>query len=65
MPARVTKRKPRKHWLASTPEKPLTIAFNPLFLQEGLQALGAAFAEMSFTTSTKPAVLSGRKRGKR
>jgi len=38
----------------------LTIAFNPTFLQEGLQALGAAFAEMAFTTSTKPAVLSGR-----
>ncbi|HVQ18540.1 MAG TPA: DNA polymerase III subunit beta [Actinomycetes bacterium] len=40
--------------------EPLTIAFNPVFLQDGLQALGTAYAELSFTTSTKPAVLSGR-----
>ena len=38
----------------------LTIAFNPTFLQDGLQALGTTFAELSFTTSTKPAVMSGR-----
>ncbi|MEO8328599.1 MAG: DNA polymerase III subunit beta [Candidatus Nanopelagicales bacterium] len=40
--------------------EPLTIAFNPVFLQDGLNALGAAYAELSFTTSTKPAVMSGR-----
>lgn len=40
--------------------EPLTIAFNPTFLQDGLQALGAPYAELSFTTSTKPAVMSGR-----
>lgn len=39
----------------------LTIAFNPTFLQDGLQALGTPYAELSFTTSTKPAVMSGRK----
>lgn len=40
--------------------EPLTIAFNPSFLQDGLQALGVAYAELSFTTSTKPAVITGR-----
>ena len=38
----------------------LTIAFNPQFLQEGIAALGAEFTEVSFTTSTKPAVIAGR-----
>lgn len=38
----------------------LTIAFNPAFLQDGLQALGTPHTELSFTTSTKPAVMSGR-----
>jgi DNA polymerase-3 subunit beta len=40
--------------------EPLTIAFNPTFLLDGLAALGAPFAEFSFTASTKPAVLAGR-----
>lgn len=40
--------------------EPLTIAFNPQFLQEGIGALGAAYTEISFTTSTKPAVIAGR-----
>jgi DNA polymerase-3 subunit beta len=39
---------------------PLTIAFNPQFLQEGIAALGAEFTEVSFTTATKPAVIAGR-----
>ena len=40
--------------------EPLTIAFNPQFLQEGVAALSAEFTEISFTTSTKPAVIAGR-----
>ena len=38
---------------------PLTIAFNPTFLLDGLAALGAPVAEFAFTAPTKPAVLSG------
>lgn len=38
----------------------LTIAFNPQFLQDGVAALGSDFTEISFTTPTKPAVISGR-----
>jgi DNA polymerase III subunit beta len=37
----------------------LSIAFNPQFLLDGLGALGAPFARLSFTQPTKPAVLSG------
>lgn len=37
----------------------LTIAFNPGFLLDGLQALGTRYARMSFTVPTKPAVLTG------
>jgi DNA polymerase-3 subunit beta len=40
--------------------EPLTIAFNPQFLQEGIAALSAEFTEVSFTTATKPAVIAGR-----
>jgi DNA polymerase-3 subunit beta len=40
--------------------EPLTIAFNPQFLQEGIGALGTPHTEISFTTSTKPAVIAGR-----
>lgn len=36
----------------------LTIAFNPQFLLDGLGAIDAAVARMSFTTSTKPAVIT-------
>jgi len=39
---------------------PLTIAFNPQFFQEGIGALGTVYTEISFTTSTKPAVIAGR-----
>ena len=42
-----------------------TIAFNPQFLQEGIAALGTAYTEISFTTSTKPAVIAGRDRRRR
>jgi DNA polymerase III subunit beta len=38
---------------------PLTIAFNPSFLLDGLGALDATVARLSFTTPTKPAVLTG------
>lgn len=39
---------------------PLTIAFNPTFLLDGLAALSAPYGEFAFTAATKPAVLSGR-----
>ncbi len=39
---------------------PITIAFNPHFLLDGLGAIDAPVAALSFTTSTKPAVLTGR-----
>jgi DNA polymerase-3 subunit beta len=37
----------------------LTIAFNPSFLLDGLGALDATVARLSFTTPSKPAVLTG------
>lgn len=37
----------------------LTIAFNPQFLLDGLNALGKPFARLSFTQPQKPAVISG------
>jgi DNA polymerase-3 subunit beta len=37
----------------------LSIAFNPQFLLDGLQALGSPFARMSFTIPSKPAVITG------
>ena len=37
----------------------LSIAFNPQFLLDGLGALGAPFARLSFTQAAKPAVISG------
>ena len=36
---------------------PVTIAFNPSFLQEGLGALHADRAELSFTTPSRPALI--------
>lgn len=36
---------------------PVTIAFNPSFLQEGLGALQSARAELSFTTPSRPALI--------
>jgi DNA polymerase-3 subunit beta len=38
----------------------ISIAFNPTFLLDGLSAIDAPAAQLSFTTSTKPALLSGR-----
>jgi DNA polymerase III subunit beta len=39
--------------------EPLTIAFNPQFLLDGLGAVNAAVTRLSFTTPSKPAVLTG------
>ena len=38
----------------------ISIAFNPAYLLDGLAAIDAAVAQLSFTTSTKPALLSGK-----
>ncbi|MEV8095770.1 DNA polymerase III subunit beta [Kitasatospora sp. NPDC085879] len=38
----------------------ISIAFNPGYLEEGLKAIDSAFAQLSFTTPTKPALLSGK-----
>ena len=38
----------------------ISIAFNPTFLAEGLQAVGTAFVQISFTGSNKPAILMGK-----
>lgn len=38
----------------------ISIAFNPAFLLEGLKAIESPVAQLSFTTSTKPALLGGR-----
>ncbi len=39
--------------------EPLTIAFNPQFLLDGLGAVDSAVSRLSFTTANKPAVLTG------
>jgi DNA polymerase-3 subunit beta len=39
---------------------PMTIAFNPTFLLDGLAALDSDETRMAFTTSTKPTVLTGK-----
>ncbi|MCJ1678671.1 DNA polymerase III subunit beta [Streptomyces sp. APSN-46.1] len=38
----------------------ISIAFNPTFLLDGLSAIDSPAAQLSFTSSTKPALLSGR-----
>ena len=38
----------------------ITIAFNPQYLLDGLGAIDTPIAVLSFTTATKPAVLTGR-----
>ena len=38
----------------------ISLAFNPGYLLEGLGALDAPYTQLSYTTSTKPAVLTGR-----
>jgi DNA polymerase-3 subunit beta len=40
--------------------EPMTIAFNPTFLADGLQAIGTPFVQISFTGSNKPAILVGK-----
>ena len=40
--------------------EPISIAFNPTFLAEGLQAVGTTFVQISFTGSNKPAILMGK-----
>ena len=40
--------------------EPITIAFNPTFLIDGLQAIGTPFVQISFTGSNKPAILMGK-----
>lgn len=40
--------------------EPISIAFNPTFLSDGLQAVGTAFVQISFTGSNKPAILMGK-----
>lgn len=41
--------------------EPMTIAFNPSYLLDGLGAIDADTARLSFTTPTKPAVLTGKR----
>ncbi|RJK94707.1 DNA polymerase III subunit beta [Vallicoccus soli] len=38
---------------------PITIAFNPGYLLDGLGAIDASYARMSFTAPTRPAVITG------
>lgn len=38
----------------------ISIAFNPIFLADGLQAVGTSFVQISFTGSNKPAILMGK-----
>ncbi len=40
--------------------EPISIAFNPTYLTDGLQALGTPFVEIDFTGAAKPAVLVGK-----
>ena len=42
--------------------EPLTIAFNPAFLLDGLAAVHAGIARMSFTTPSKPSVITAVRR---
>lgn len=38
----------------------ISIAFNPTFLADGLQAVGTDYVQISFTGSSKPAILTGK-----
>ncbi|MBC7463082.1 MAG: DNA polymerase III subunit beta [Actinobacteria bacterium] len=40
--------------------EPITIAFNPVFLADGLQAVGTPYVQISFTGSNKPAIFTGK-----
>lgn len=39
----------------------ISIAFNPVFLADGLTAVGTKFVQISFTGANKPAILMGKK----
>ena len=39
--------------------EPLTIAFNPGYLLDGLGALGTTFTRLGFTAPLKPAMITG------
>jgi DNA polymerase-3 subunit beta len=41
----------------------MTIAFNPAYLLDGLGAIDSDTAVVSFTTPSKPAVLTGKRSG--
>jgi DNA polymerase III subunit beta len=41
-------------------EADISLAFNPGYLLEGLGAIDSPYAQLSYTTSTKPAVITGR-----
>ena len=43
--------------------EPLTIAFNPAYLLDGLGAVDSDTTTLSFTGPTKPAVLTGKRDG--
>ncbi len=40
--------------------EPISIAFNPTFLADGLNAVGTKFVQISFTGASKPAILMGK-----
>lgn len=40
--------------------EPISIAFNPTFLADGLTAVGTKFVQISFTGANKPAILMGK-----
>lgn len=42
--------------------EPISIAFNPTFLADGLHAVGTPYVQISFTGSNKPAILSGKEK---
>ena len=41
--------------------EPISIAFNPTFLADGLMAVGTKFVQISFTGPNKPAILMGKR----
>ena len=41
--------------------EPISIAFNPVFLADGLSAVGTKFVQISFTGANKPAILMGKR----
>ena len=40
--------------------EPISIAFNPQYLTDGLQAIGTPYVQIDFTGASKPAVLTGK-----